>query len=548
MDSIQLASMTGDFLAELLELKDEVDLCSVLRPDNVVVAGQRIQLKEIMPTTAFVPVSGFAAPEQYVAGNCERAPVYFVGALLYTLLYGTPPPDARKRLTDGQKLTMSTTALSGVITCCLELYPGDRYANLGRVLWELNEILEADALVRSEEKRIEEKQKIERKDDCLLGDETEKETGNNRVEITQKNTQENSEINIQEKQEKEAKKIQLESRREAQRKERGKKQNKKKMVAICIGLVVCMVLGYTLWQGQKAQTALEEGAYSEVVSSLNYAPWLRLTRNDSYLYASAQQLWEQGNYEEAQALFVEIPDYADSAQMVQEIQYDKGLLLVEALLLDEAKLVFDSLQGLEDSAEQSARITAYQQAEMLEDPTMRYTAFLELGEYANSAQRAQEAAAEVYALAKTNYEADNLAEAARLFGVIGNYQDAAVYKQLCDLWQVASDEAAENRAALTAVMAYGDVANLEPVVMSDRFFMIFLEGNWTSANGGGEMSFEEDAFRAPLLNVAGNTWTFDTRSIHNEGATAAVFDYISPNEITMTVSDTGETFTYQRLV
>ncbi len=309
-----------------------------------------------------------------------------------------------------------------------------------------------------------------------------------------------------------------------------------------------MILGYTLWQGQRAEAALESGEYNEVVSSINQTPWLRATRNEAYHYAKAQQLWEEGLFEEAQEIFVELSDYADSAVLVQEIQYDKGLALANNLQLEEAKLVFDSLGAFSDSSAQSANIVAYQQASAQEDAGSKYMAFLELGDYLNSEQLAKEASAQVYEQAKISYTTSNFEQASQQFGLVMAEQDAVVYKQLCDLWVVASDEAAENREALMAIMAYGDVANIEPVVMSDKFFMIFLEGNWVSSNGGGEMNFETDSFRAPLLNVAGEDWTFDAQTIHNANGVEAVFEYISPNEISMTISDTGENYVYQRQV
>ncbi len=538
MDPIQLASMTGDFLAALLLIEDEVDLCSVLRPDNVIIAQQRIQLREMMPTATFVPVSGFAAPEQYVAGNCERAPVYFIGALMYTLLYGKPPTDVRKRLSDGESVDMSTTVLSDVITRCLMLYPGDRYANLRQILSELNDILNE---VAAKEKEETEEIKKEQNDEILLQNPAEylpeikadilpqnEIKGQNKSDLNENIVPEITEIN--------------------EGKIRKKGMQKKWILPICSGVLICILLGYTLWQSQRTEMALEQGEYNQVVSYLNWTPWLKLFHNDIYLYATAQMLWEEGRYDEAQDIFVEIQDYANSAQLIEQIQYDKGMSLANALQLEEAKLVFDSLGTFADSAAQSAKITTYQQALAIEDASEKYLAFTELGDYLNSPQMAEEAAAETYHLATTNYEAENLAEAGRLFGVVGNYQDAVIYKHLCDLWQAASDDADENRTALGAIMAYGEVANLEPVVMNDRFFMIFLEGNWVSADGGGEMSFEEDTFRAPLLDVVGTDWSFDTRSIHNEDEIEATFDYLSPNDITMKIEETGETFTYQRVV
>ncbi len=549
MDPLQLASITGDFLTVLLSMESSTDLCSVLRPDNVLIVQNEIKLKELLPKEAFVPVSGFAAPEQYVAGNCERAPVYFVGALMYTLLYGKPPVDVRLRLSEGQDLALSTTVLTPVITRCLALYPGDRYADLRHILRDLNTILENADIEEKAKKDAIEKENKQQQNAILL-----KEKENNNFEKIENNINENTNEKIEENIAKienieEIKHdYEIENTEESKKKAWGANRRRRGRIFIIVGIVACVVLAYTLWQGQRAESALESGRYDEVINSMTFAPWLRITRDDAYVYAKAQLLWEQGNYDEAQALFVDIQNYADSAQLVNQIQYDKGMSLANALQLEEAKLVFDTLGSFSDSAAQSEKISLYQQAAALEDPVEKYMAFTELGDYLNSMQMAHDAGAEAYGLAQANYENEQFAQASTQFSVLSTYQDAAIYKQLCDIWLAASDNAAENRAGLSAVMAYSEVANIEPVVMNDRFFMIFLEGDWVSSDGGGEMSFEEDTFSAPLLDVAGNDWTFGSRSIYDGDTTVANFGYQSPNEITMTMPESDGIYSYQRVV
>lgn len=492
MDAQKVSGLTRGFLVELISLGEDVELSSVLRPENVLITNDSIRLKDPMPAEAFVPVAGFAAPEQYVAGESERAPVFFVGALMYTLLYGMPPTDVRERLSAQAPLPMDDgSPLAVVISHCLQLHPDSRYTNLRFVLEALQKVDGVDSTP-------------------IPAEAPEKELYN-------------------------------------EEKKPKKKKNKWPIVVI-VGLLVGGFLVYTVLQGQWAGQALTAGDYDGVVSILNRTPWLKAMRGDSYAYAQAMQLRAAGHHDQALALLEGIPNYADSAAAVQMVRYEKATALLQTRQLDQAKALYDQLGDYEDSAAQSQQIGAYLAAQALEDPLGQYQAMTEFGAYLDSQALAEEAGAQVYAQGMASYNAGDIAGAAQLFTELGNYKDAPVYQQLCTLWVDASEEAGENRGQLGAVMAYDGVAELEPVLMSNRFFMVFLEGDWSSEDGGGEMSFAEEEFRAPLLGTGAKRWAFEDRSIRNADETLGVFGYLSPSEVTVTVSETGETFTYQRVV
>lgn len=492
MEAQKVSGLTREFLLDLLSLGEDVELCSVLRPDNVLITNEQICLKNPLPTDAFVPVAGFAAPEQYVAGDSTRAPIYFVGALMYTLLYGTPPPDVRDRLAGKASLLDDGSELGHIIRRCLELHPDKRYTSLQFVLEALRKV---DGIDSSQQV----------------------------AEVLEK-VQPGAEIKSK------------------------KKAGKKWLVAVLLVLLLGgSFLAYTLWQGQEASQALAAGDFAKVVQTLNRTPWLKAFRGDSYTYAEAMQLRAAGSYDQALALLESIPGYADSAAALPAIQYEKAAALLQTRQLDEAKALYAALGDYQDSAAQGQQIASYQEAQALEDPLDRYQALTAFGVYLDSQALAQEAGSAVYQQGITAYEAGDIAGAGQLFAALGNYSDAPVYQQLCTLWANAAEEAAGNRGALAAVMAYNGVANLEPILMSDRFFMVFLEGEWSSQDGGGEMRFAEEEFSAPLLGANGKRWAFQNRSITNAENTLAVFGYLSPDELTVTVSSSGETFTYQRV-
>ncbi len=491
MNPKTVSALTRAFLVELIALGDDVELSSVLRPENVLICEDKISLKNVLPVEPFVPVAGFAAPEQYVAGDCERAPVYFVGALMYTLLTGGPPPDVRSRLAQDDFLAGDQTELGVVMKHCLALRPNDRYANLSFVLTALQQV---DGIDGSEAVT----QGLEK--------------GPHKKEI------------------------------------KPAKKSKKKILILLLVVFVLAVgfLCYTLVQGMQAEEALKAGEFERVVSILDKTPWLKSSRSQSYNYAQAMQLWKAGAYGQALQLLEGLGEYGDSAQKAQQVKYDHALALLQTRQLEEAQTLFGELGEYEDSSAQNAQITAYLQAQTLEDPLAKYEAYNSFGEYLDSRQLARDAASGVYQAAMAAYLGGDIAGAGSQFTALGNFEDAPIYQQICDIWVNASGTAADNRALLASVLAYSEVANLEPVLMSDRFFMVFLEGVWNSPDGGGEISFEEDKFKTPLLPTAGKNWAFENRSIVNTGGTIAVFGYLSPNELTMTVSASGETYTYQR--
>ncbi|MDL2253019.1 hypothetical protein LJC49_02985 [Ruminococcaceae bacterium OttesenSCG-928-I18] len=492
MDPANVYRLTKTFIVDLLSMGEEIDPCSVLRPENVLINEEKISLKNPMPTEAFVPVAGFAAPEQYTHGDCERAPVYFIGALMMTLLSGSPPPDARVRSTEGTVYKgREDPALTEVINRCLEYDPKKRYASLSFVLEALQK---ADGSDESEQ--------------LAEGLESGAYSGSLK-----------------------------------QKKNRGRRV----LVAVLIVLILAGgVLGYTLVQGMRADTAFEKADYDAVTRILDRTPWLKSSRQNTYDYATAVQFWQAGNYDGALEILGGLGSYADSEALAKQVKYDKGMALLQVRRVDEGRIVFEELGTYEDSAAQAERAAAYLRAEVMTDPLERYEAFSAFGEYLDARSLAQTAAQEVYDVAMRAYEAGDISGSNSLFTALGNFQDAPIYKQVCDLWLGASEEAGENRALLPQIMAYGEVANLEPVLMSDRFFMVFLEGDWSSADGGGEMQIGEDEFSAPLLPTAGRRWAFRNQSIGNESGTVATFGYLSPNEVSMTVAETGASFTYQR--
>jgi len=101
-----------------------------------------------------------------------------------------------------------------------------------------------------------------------------------------------------------------------------------------------------------------------VAMILVFALTVCLAGCDSSDYKKATGLYEEGKYEEAIAIFEELGDYENSADMVNVCRYDLAKSLYDAGDFDGAKPVFEALGNYNDSADMVSDCT-YQKAEAL---------------------------------------------------------------------------------------------------------------------------------------------------------------------------------------
>ena len=78
---------------------------------------------------------------------------------------------------------------------------------------------------------------------------------------------------------------------------------------------------------------------------------LALTGCDSSDYKKATELFNSGNYAEAQTMFEALGDYEDSAEMVLECKYQNSIALMEEKEYDTAKEILETLGDYKDSAD-----------------------------------------------------------------------------------------------------------------------------------------------------------------------------------------------------
>ena len=66
-------------------------------------------------------------------------------------------------------------------------------------------------------------------------------------------------------------------------------------------------------------------------------------------YKEALELYEDERYEQARGIFVELGDYKNSGEMVNQCDYQLALVHMEDGEYEEAKAIFVKLDGFEDS-------------------------------------------------------------------------------------------------------------------------------------------------------------------------------------------------------
>ncbi len=178
----------------------------------------------------------------------------------------------------------------------------------------------------------------------------------------------------------------------------------------------------------QAIALLNQGDYSGASSIFNTIPGFRDADNrvtevfeDGYKAAAAKE--EAGELDEANAIFLNLGEYKDSADRAYKLYYDAGLARREAGDWDGARVAFTKAGGYSDATEQIKEIT-YQEATALEesgDQEGAYKLFISLGEYKDSFERANKP---YYDLGIQKMNAGEWIAAITAFSHVGNYNDA----------------------------------------------------------------------------------------------------------------------------
>lgn len=194
--------------------------------------------------------------------------------------------------------------------------------------------------------------------------------------------------------------------------------------------------------GQYAQ------AYAEYIDLGEYKDCADRAAKFENDYATAQNLLDAGDYDQAEACFEALKDYADASTMAREAAYQKGKKQLADGQFDEAKATFESLKDYSD-AETMVKESVYQkgkkqfadglfaEAEATFDTLGEYSdtkeQILAIGEHYYATRQYEQAEAiyvkvsaaqQLYELGQYYESQDDLPNAIRVYGEAGTYENA----------------------------------------------------------------------------------------------------------------------------
>lgn len=141
-------------------------------------------------------------------------------------------------------------------------------------------------------------------------------------------------------------------------------------------------------------------------------------------YNNAAKLMEDGKYEEAITAFKALDDYKDSAEMINEVNYQWGNALMSDSNYDEAILKFTIIKNYKDGTDlyNEARYRQAIKNMDSENYSEAINAFKSLGTYKNSEDMLNEI---YYQQAIDFLNSENYSEAVDKFRKLGDYKDSA---------------------------------------------------------------------------------------------------------------------------
>ena len=226
--------------------------------------------------------------------------------------------------------------------------------------------------------------------------------------------------------------------RNAEEKERKAKERRKKtltIAAVVLVVIACAIawcIPNVIIPNNKYQQAVvlrENGQYEEAIAVFaelgNYSDAAQQLSETKYQQAMA--LRENGQYDDAIAAFAELDDYSDSKKQINETKYQQAVALRENGQYEDACTIFWSIADYSDAKTQFSE-TKYQQAVSLRKARKYESAiavFASLNDYRDAETQIEEMKQEKYQQAVTLRENGQYDEAIAVFAELGDYSDAA---------------------------------------------------------------------------------------------------------------------------
>lgn len=329
-----------------------------------------------------------------------------------------------------------------------------------------------------------------------------------------------------------------------------KKKVSKKAILIAAAVVVVLAIAavvYTLVQGNRIDNAFAENDYATVVSAADMTPWLKNGKQQQYDYSRAYLLMEEGKTEESLEIFESLGDFENSPKMVQSLKYDLAGQMMEQGRLQEALTMYKQIHSYKDSAEIAQKLETYMGADDINDPLSRYDVYVSLGDFLDSTEKAAGLAGEIYEEGLSLYAQQDFVNARDYFEAVGGYENASLYLEACDIYLNASEYQRLNTSYVSRLRELSADIDVSSIMVSDKFLMCWLNGEWKSSDGGGDFYMNVfsgyDFSTLPFTGI----FYFTNAGMYREpsGAPTATFTYVSFDEMTLTTAD-GTVYTFTR--
>ena len=252
-----------------------------------------------------------------------------------------------------------------------------------------------------------------------------------------------------------------------------KKINKKILLTVAVPLVsIGIIGGVIIYNNQpsvlykKASKAYSRGEYEkaiEIYTKLGDYEDCENLLNDAIIvncYVNAVELYDDAKYDEAISKFESILEYEDSAEMINKCKYQKALIckekgeFIEASLLfkesgyyeDSVNLIDEMGTNLTEEGKYADAVSVFENSTTKNNQYEKYASgiinfesenysdalddFKSAGDLYDAKEKYKES---VYRDADTKFSTKDYQDAKTLYTILGDYQDARDYVEICSL-------------------------------------------------------------------------------------------------------------------
>ena len=262
-----------------------------------------------------------------------------------------------------------------------------------------------------------------------------------------------------------------------------KVKKKRKWIPVCIlGSLVIVAGGYFGWvefNYQKAVEYSEAQYFEQAANHIHSVPGFYKDTSELLVYIGGGQYLARGDFKNAKALFTDLGEYRNAAEMIKEVDYEKAFDLLEKGNYSGARNAFIRLGEYKNSKEMITETDYWEAISVLDNENYfeAYPLLLDLQGYADVDEILPFVKEAVYLEGVELYGRGRRNDARNRFKMTTGYMDTDYYIQLID---------AQINYGTNGYRSLIDLAGFEnaiDLIMSDQYIEFYLEGYWSDGNG-----------------------------------------------------------------